>query len=308
MQKRAPLTSLRPAESITHQHLLAVVNTETRRRPPAPLVRILDLGCGDGRLLSYLATNLPILQPDVRFELYGLDVDDCGVQDRGFLDGARALLRERVPSEDWHGRLISLSTTDAWPFADDYFDAIVSNQVFEHIGDHAFVLGQIARTLRTGGFSVHLFPLRHYVYEGHLHLPFVHRIRDFDLLRAYIRTLSRLGLGKFPAHRRATGISLEEFSERHADYMHYQTNYLTYTEALTLAKRADLRGSLRYTKEFYAAKVRSLLNRTPLYEYEVNRSALVDWSAAKAVALRVERDVVSRQARYLPDEQWSRRP
>ena len=272
---------MRPAESLTHQHVLAVVNTETRRRLPAALVRVLDLGCGDGRLLSYLAANLPILQPDVRFELYGLDVNDCAVQDPGFLNGALALLQERVPSEDWEGRLIGLSMTEAWPFEDDYFDAIVSNQVFEHVGDHAFVLGQIARTLRTGGFSVHLFPLVHYAYEGHLHLPFVHRIRDYDLLRAYIRVLSRLGLGKFPAHRLATGISVEEYSERHADYMHYQTNYLTYTEALTLAKRARLRGSLRYTKEFYAAKLRSLLNRTPLYEYEMKRSALVDWSAAK---------------------------
>jgi SAM-dependent methyltransferase len=258
-----------------------VVNTETRRRPSTRVVRILDLGCGDGRLLSYLATNLPLLQPGVRFELYGLDVDDSDVQERGFLDRARALLRERVPSEDWDARLIALSTTDVWPFADDFFDAIVSNQVFEHIADHAFVLRQIARTLRTGGYSVHLFPLAHYVYEGHLLLPFVHRIRDFDLQRAYIRTLSRLGLGKFAGHRRTTGVSLEEFSERHADYMHFQTNYLTYREAMTLAKRARLRGSLRYTQEFYGAKMRSLLKRAPRYEYRVNRSALVDWSAAK---------------------------
>lgn len=278
MQHRAPETALRPAESITHQHLLAVVNTEIRRRTRAPLIRILDLGCGDGRLLSYLATNLPILQPSVRFELYGLDVDDRGVQRQGFLDGARALLQERVPSEDWQGRLIGLSTTDAWPFADEYFDAIVSNQVFEHVSDHSFVLGQIARTLRTGGCSVHLFPLVHYVYEGHLHLPYVHRIRDVDVLRAYIRTLSRLGLGKFPAHRQATGISVEEFSERHADYMHYQTNYLTYGQALTLAKGARLRGSFRYTAEFYSAKVRSLLKQAPLYEYDADRSALLDWA------------------------------
>lgn len=281
MQNRAPETALRPAESITHQHLLAVLNTEIRRRPPAPLVRILDLGCGDGRLLSYLAINLPILQPSARFELYGLDVGDRSVQRQGFLDGACALLRERVPSEDWQGRLIGLSTTDRWPFADEHFDAVVSNQVFEHVSDHSFVLGEIARTLRTGGCSVHLFPLVHYVYEGHLHLPYVHRIRDFDLLRAYIRTLSRLGLGKFPAHRQATGISVEEFSERHADYIQHQTNYLTYSQALILAKNARLRGSFRYTAEFYAAKVRSLFNRIPVYEYETERSALFDSSAAK---------------------------
>jgi len=79
--------SLPKASNITHQHLLAVLNTQLLgRQPESGPVTICDIGCGDGRFLAYLAQCLPVLRPDLQFEFLGLDVDDSGVQAEGFFN------------------------------------------------------------------------------------------------------------------------------------------------------------------------------------------------------------------------------
>ncbi|WP_204324534.1 hypothetical protein, partial [Stenotrophomonas maltophilia] len=49
------------ALSLTHQHILAVVESELAGRSPGGRLSLLDAGCGDGLLLGYLARALPIL-------------------------------------------------------------------------------------------------------------------------------------------------------------------------------------------------------------------------------------------------------
>ena len=93
----------------------------------------------------------------------------------------------------------------------------------------------------------------------------------------YIKFLSRLGLGKYKSHSRESGISLDEYSEKHADYMHYFTNYISYSEVLKLAKKHRLRISFRYTLELYIKKFRKMLSLNTKYEYEKKRSILIDW-------------------------------
>lgn len=267
---------IEPAKSITHQHLLSVLNTEWRRHPSGRGLRLLDLGCGDGSLLAYLARSLPILNPQMRLELYGFDVHDHGVQPEGFLHETIAALQTQLPAFPWAERIAAIAATDSWPYPDDFFDVILSNQVLEHVADHDHLFAQTRRTLRPDGYAVHLFPLRQYLYEGHLLLPLAHRIGDHDLLRGYITWMSRLGFGKFREHRRTAGVSLAEYAERHADYMHYFTNYLDHAAVLALGKRHRLRASFRYTREFYTAKLRALAGLAPRYAYATRRSALVD--------------------------------
>jgi len=65
--------------STTHDHLLAIVNTECRRFTSGETVRVLDAGCGKGALMQWLREKLPELRPDLRFKVYGFDVCDHGV-------------------------------------------------------------------------------------------------------------------------------------------------------------------------------------------------------------------------------------
>lgn len=267
---------LTKAHSITHLHILAVVNSEIGKLGKYR-IRILDLGCGDGRLTDYLYENLKLLRPGTEIDLYGLDVHDHGVQARNYFGSTLTLLAARFPEVSWTDRLHLVSTRDHWPYDDGFFDIIVSNQVLEHVDRHDFVFAQIRRCLADGGFSVHVFPLKHYIREGHLLLPWAHRFSDRDLLVRYIRFMSRLGLGKYPDHRRRWGVSVDEFAEQHADYMKFYTNYLSYDGALELARREKLRASYRYTQELYWSKARSILGLRPRTEYRLPQWGVVDW-------------------------------
>ncbi|BCW99707.1 MAG: hypothetical protein KatS3mg024_2534 [Armatimonadota bacterium] len=265
------------ASSITHQHIVSVVNTEFCQVTPGRTVRILDAGCGNGKLIAYLTRALGVLQPSVAWEIYGFDVHDHGVQAQGYMQQTMDWLHAEVPEVEWERRIATISTSEPWPYSDGFFDVVVSNQVLEHVRDHARFFHENARVLSNGGFAVHLFPLGHYLYETHLNLPFVHWIGDHDLIFRYIRFLSRLGLGKYRSSRRASGVSLDEYSERHADYLYHYTSYLSQSQALGLARAAGLRASYRYTPYFYTAKLRSLLRLSAPYLYPRRRSGILNW-------------------------------
>jgi SAM-dependent methyltransferase len=262
--------------SVTHEHLLSILNTEARCSSDAPRFRILDAGCGDGVLLAYLASKLPLLIPNASFELHGFDVDDHGVQTADFLKSTIHTLTQRIPNVKWGERIVSVSSWKKWPYEDGFFDFIISNQVVEHVKDHDHFFSEIGRTLANGGRSVHVFPLKNYILESHLGLPWVHRIRNYDFLRGYIRALSRLHLGKFPYHRRTWGRSLEQYSEIHADYMHYFTNYIAYGRALELGKNHNLRASFKYTRELYLRKLFSILRMPCRFEYRRRETGFLD--------------------------------
>jgi SAM-dependent methyltransferase len=272
------------ADSLTHVHLGSCLVSEIKRASSsvnADPIRILDAGCGNGRLVAYLEARLARELPQARFEVFGYDVVDHGVQSEGFLETTKVQLRATWPEIDWNYRIRAIGVNDPWPFDSSYFDFVVSNQVLEHVCDHSTFFRECFRVMRRGGVSVHLFPLKHYVYEGHLFLPWVHRIRSHDLRRAYIRALSALGLGKFRSIHRATQMPLDEYAERHADYMAFWTNYLAESEVLDLARAEGLRACFRYTREFYMQKLRSVFRFAAQSSYSNSSRAVGDAIAVK---------------------------
>lgn len=100
------------------------------------VTRILDVGCGDGLLIKYLAQSFSVPHPGRKFEVFGMDVHDHGVQAPGYWAKTLSLLSGTFPPIDWRQRLQLVAIAEPWPYPDLYFDAVVSNRVLEHAGDH----------------------------------------------------------------------------------------------------------------------------------------------------------------------------
>jgi SAM-dependent methyltransferase len=93
---------------------------------PAGARRILDVGCGTGTMLGYLA----------RYGIAeGVDIDEEAIE----YCRARGLQR------------VSQASAERLPFADSTFDLVTALDVVEHTDDDLGVLREIQRVLRPGG-------------------------------------------------------------------------------------------------------------------------------------------------------------
>lgn len=259
--------------SLTHQHLCNIINTEiTNFNGQDKVIRILDVGCGNGFLIYFLQKMLPALHQNYIFEIYGFDVGDSQIQTASFFEKTLLFLSKEFPDIIWSERLIKVTSNEVWPYSDQFFDFVISNQVMEHIFDHKFVFSETNRVLANGGIAVHLFPLKYYLWETHLNLPFVHWIYNEAVLYQYIIYCSLLGMGKYKKHLQLGYTSnVYDFARQHADYMIHETNYLSMNELYFLAKQNGLRCSFKYTGEFYFNKLRHLLKRPIKQIYSLNR-------------------------------------
>lgn len=266
---------MRPATSVTHLHILAVVQTELERAGTSGSIKLLDAGCGAGGLMAYLQSNLRELNPQLDIEVYGFDVGDSLTEQAPSAAVVLANLEELDPGSVWDGRVTYVSVGDEWPYPNDHFDVVVSSQVIEHVADLDFFLGQLARTMKPGAFSVHVFPLRRVLYEWHLKMPVVHLIEDFRLRERLIELFSRAGIGTYPEHA-PEGIDEAGFGHTRADFIQFGTFYRPWREIATAAKRAQLRTTHRYTRGLYFQKLRALLGRSETYRYSSRTAPLKD--------------------------------
>lgn len=268
------------ASSLTHLHLLSIINTIVSRSKRSS-VRVLDAGCGNGRLMAYLHQSFLALHPELSFEIYGFDIGDHGVQSAGFINETISRLSNEVPEVDWSSRVKLLTSSDSWGYEGKEFDVIISNQVLEHVRDKARFFSEVRQALVPGGYSINLAPLKHVIHEGHVFVPYSHRIRNYSALLQFMDVAGRLGVGKFKRSMFGSESDYHYEIERHADYVYHWTAYSTEAETLDLARSAALRADFRFSLEFYTAKCRSVLGLREKYLLRWREGSVLDAALVK---------------------------
>lgn len=267
------------AKKITHAHLLCVVNTELKRTPERfdrSNIRILDLGCGNGDLILYLNEILPQLNPDLKFEIYGYDIDEHGGIKKDYLKDLLKKLTLSSPHIDWNQRIKLISENDPIPFPDQFFDIILSNQVMEHVKDHTRLFSELNRTLKVNGLSAHLFPFKSIIIDPHINLPFVHKIMDVDNRKNIIKLFSKLGIGKFRAYQKKYGHNLDQFTQEFSDYFSRLVHYINHKEILEFSGNHNFRPSYCYTAQFLNIFLKSVFKKKIRYEYVIKNNPAMD--------------------------------
>lgn len=143
---------------------------------PHPGAVVLDYGCGAGQIVEHALER--------GIDAHGVDV---------FYGGGT--LRDAAATTGLLGTRIRELVDGRIPWPDHSVDIVVSNMVFEHIDDFAPVLAEVARVMRPGGVFLNLFPSELVWREGHVGLPWIHRLRPGALRLAYARGLRWLGFG-----------------------------------------------------------------------------------------------------------------
>jgi SAM-dependent methyltransferase len=149
---------------------------ETAGTPLRRDLRILDFGAGAGRHVAEFR--------DAGYSAWGVDQDFSSHSD----GSAEEEFLRRIAPPDY--RL---------PFDDGEFDFVYSTTVMEHVTNPGQALLEIARVLRPGGLSVHLFPARWRPIEPHMYIPLGGRVQNYWALRLWaalgIRSDHQQGVG-----------------------------------------------------------------------------------------------------------------
>lgn len=249
---------------VTHRHIFNVVksiladdNGAERRR-----LRVLDIGCGDGRLMASFHAMAKAELPDAEIEIHGFDISEHGFADDHQRSEAIDYLSAQAPDVDWSDRIRMIRADEDWGYPEGHFDIAVSNQVLEHVEDLEGFLRNLRRTIGAEGTSVHLFPMSHCIQEAHCLVPFSHWIRDFHYRVSWIELLSRLGIGRYSYDRRVLGHTTPRVhAEETARFIECWTTYRSFAEIADMASRQGIATSYQYTKNFFSTKLNTMMRR-----------------------------------------------
>lgn len=159
--------------------------------------RILDYGCGEGKMVEYLRS--------LNYEAFGVDVK---IRDYNNILVKENVIRQMKLEKDNY--LI--------PFENNYFDFIFSYQVFEHVMDYEKALCEINRVLKPKGFCLHQFPSYKLIIEPHVFVPFATRIKNYYWL--YFWAL--IGIKNQFQEKK----SAKQIADLNYNYLQKETNYL----------------------------------------------------------------------------------
>lgn len=166
---------------------------------------ILDFGCGAGGEVYQLRKK--------NYHAFGCDIVPL------YEEVQNLCREEKLTREDE----IIFRTIDVnnyrIPFADNSFDFVFSNQVFEHVKNYPETLAEIYRVLKPGACSLHFFPSRYRPVECHVFVPFAGIFQSYH----YLKFWAFLGIRN--AYQK--GFSYKETAAANHEFLHKRTMYYT---------------------------------------------------------------------------------
>lgn len=237
--------------------------------------KVLDFGCGSAKLVKFINEN--------NFTCYGVDIQQEVIESvkKEFEEASLNpdLLRAIQITRDGY----TIKSEDfKLPFEDNFFDYIISFQVFEHIDNLEEVVSELYRIVKPNAQIYLEFPSANVIVEPHLEIPFVHKLNYSKLRELYIEFFAKLKKIKKP----------HEYAKMQNDYLNTSCFYRPNSE---FDKLFESKG---FVKIDYAYKRRSLrmkknkvftLKDLLLYKLKKhnNQSKLSTFSAGVKLYLRV---------------------
>lgn len=164
--------------------------------------RVLDYGCGAGQVVGKLVER-------------GVDAFGCDAYYEGNDWSAS------VPA-NLMGVRIRRIEGGRIPYDDGLFDAVINNQVMEHVEDLDAVLAEIHRVVKPGGRVLSIFPDKGVWREGHTNVPFMHWLPPGQFRHAYAAAVIGSGLGyRFGQPALKAAQSSGDYLDR---WTHYRTS------------------------------------------------------------------------------------
>jgi len=110
--------------------------------PGWPALRVLDLSCGEGRVLERLARA-------------GCDVQGTHYRSDDYILKNPASILSRIPIHQ------NVDLTQPLPFENQSFDVVIATEVIEHLPSHAAFIQEAARLVKPGGHLILTTPNIH---------------------------------------------------------------------------------------------------------------------------------------------------
>lgn len=173
--------------------------------------KVLDWGCGRGRDMTKIAES--------GFDVYGVDIDIIPIS-----NSLNHLKIQQISKDNCRTN-----------FEDNYFDYIVSNQVFEHVENLDSVANENYRILKKNGKALHIYPAKFSFRENHLFMPLVHWLpKNFlRLISIYFFVI----FGIHPHWEQFKSLSLKEKAIGYYKYSINKTFYRSTHEVINIFKK-----------------------------------------------------------------------
>jgi SAM-dependent methyltransferase len=150
---------------------------------------------------------------EMGIDAYGVDIDP------GPIRNGSSLLMGR--GEEPEKRLICIDADCRTPFADGFFQVVISDQVFEHVCNFKALAAELARITTHNSVGLHNFPAKWCVIEPHLFIPYVHWLPKNRIRHWYLRLL----LDRIPVWNGLEKGSAAERTQVYFDYSVQKTYY-----------------------------------------------------------------------------------